>query len=164
MITLVRVTGKLDLTVMFLFLLLALPCKAAFTQDEEGISSLSELNFNMSESTFLKDIPWSQNDPFVHPNFELKQAVIEEHPEDEDDVEIIIEPEPPELGLSAILYSSDSSSAIINGRIVKEGSVVWGQKIIKINAEDIKVEFNGKEYEIKMKEYTISADDEGNDE
>lgn len=137
--------------------IIAVPLSAGAGARGNG-ASLSEINFNEEESVFLKDIPWSKNDPFVHPVFEVEQTTVEQ----QTDIEILKEPEPPELALTAVLYSSIRSSAVVNGMVVRVGSVIGEQKVLEINRDSIKVEFNGKAYEIKLKSFSIGGEKDAN--
>ena len=114
-------------------------------------SSLSELNFNTEENISFKNIPWSSNDPFLHPTFKIKE---QEEVTVKKEEKVEKEKEPPALNLSAILYSDKSSSAVINGRVLKVGNIINDQKIVEINKDFIKVDFNGKEYKVILNEFT----------
>jgi hypothetical protein len=50
---------------------------------------------------------------------------------------------PKEIKLTAILYSEEKSSAIINGKIVKEGDTINGAKVVKIHADGVELERDG---------------------
>ena len=125
-----------------------------FSVEDIESGSLSELNFNMEDSLFLKDIPWPQKDPFVPPLFEIENEVAPERREDI--IEVVEEIEPPDLNLNAIFYSNLSQSAVVDGQIVRVGSVIKDQTVIKINNNSITVDFNGKDYKIELKDFTIT--------
>ena len=55
------------------------------------------------------------------------------------------------LRLSAALHSKGVSYAVIDGRIVKEGSLVDNKEVVKIGAEEVTLkDFLGTEYVVKM--------------
>jgi hypothetical protein len=50
------------------------------------------------------------------------------------------------LLVKAIVFSEDKPSAVINGKIVRQGDIVSGATIIKINRNNIEFEFEGKRW------------------
>lgn len=48
-----------------------------------------------------------------------------------------------ELSLTAILYSEDKPLAMIDGKIAKEGDIIEGVKVVKINKNDVELEKDG---------------------
>jgi hypothetical protein len=149
-------------TAIILTLLSLIISPTALADDSIGNGSLSEINFNKEESVFFKNIPWSKNDPFVRPGFKSKKskAVPGKDSIKRKAPKTIKGSKPSDLYLKAILYSDESSSAIIDGRIVRVGSTIKDQKILEINKDSIKVDFNGKVYNIKLKDFSIINDDE----
>jgi hypothetical protein len=124
-----------------------------------GSDSLSELNFNTEERVFFKDIPWAKKDPFRHPSFDIKKPAEKAEPEEPKDG-LLKDVKPPKLDLSAILYTKKGKSAVINGRIVKAGSIIKRQKLLEISEDHIKAEYNGKVYKIMLRDFTITDDEE----
>ncbi len=57
------------------------------------------------------------------------------------------EPTPPPLTIEAIALAA-SPRAIINGRSVGVGDVIDGAKIVRINADNVEIEFHSKRYTI----------------
>ncbi len=53
--------------------------------------------------------------------------------------------EAPEFSLTGIVFGGGEPSAIINGKIVKEGDVIEGAKVLKINPKKVTLGFKGKE-------------------
>ncbi len=53
--------------------------------------------------------------------------------------------------LKGILYSEDNPSASVNGKIVKEGSVIDGIKVVKINKDSVEFEKNGEKWTQRLK-------------
>jgi hypothetical protein len=54
------------------------------------------------------------------------------------------------LIVKSILYSQDSSSAVIGNSIVHEGEQVRGANIIKINKDNVEFEINGETWSQKV--------------
>lgn len=50
------------------------------------------------------------------------------------------------LVVRGIVFSEDKPSAIINGKIVRQGDIVSGATIIKINESSVEFEFEGKRW------------------
>ena len=138
---------------IFLSFLLLLSLKAEVSNATQESGSLSELNLNTEENILLKNLPWSKKDPFLHPDFEPKkyEPIAEEYKATE-------EITPPKLELNAILFNNESSSAVINGNVVKVGSVIKEQKVLEINKDNILLDFNGKAYRITIEDFTINGE------
>lgn len=50
------------------------------------------------------------------------------------------------LVVRGIVFSKDKPSAVINGKIVRQGDIVSGATIIKINRNNVEFEFEGKRW------------------
>jgi hypothetical protein len=50
------------------------------------------------------------------------------------------------LIVKSILYSEDNSSAVISGRILHEGEIIQGAKVVKISRDSVEFEMNGKRW------------------
>ena len=50
------------------------------------------------------------------------------------------------LAVRGIVFSKDRPSAIINGKIVRQGDIISGATIIKINRNNVEFEFKGKRW------------------
>ena len=50
------------------------------------------------------------------------------------------------LAVKAIVFSEDKPSAVINGKIVRQGNIVSGATIMKINRNNVEFEFEGKRW------------------
>ena len=50
------------------------------------------------------------------------------------------------LVVRGIVFSEDKPSAVINGKIVRQGDIVSGATIIKINRNNVEFEFEGKRW------------------
>ncbi len=126
----------------------------SFALDNSRVESLSEINYDKDEISFLSNIPWSEKDPFVFPVSTV------ESPKNNSayEVELIELPTPPKVELNAILYSEKSSSAIIDGKVLKVGSIVNKQKILKIEKDFVKLDFNGQQYKVELKDFTIESE------
>ncbi len=51
-----------------------------------------------------------------------------------------------ELAVKGIVFSEDHPSAVINGKIVRQGDIVFGATIIKINRNNVEFEMEGKRW------------------
>jgi hypothetical protein len=51
-----------------------------------------------------------------------------------------------ELAVRGIVFSEDKPSAVINGKIVRQGDIVSGTTIIKINRNSVEFEIEGKRW------------------
>jgi type II secretory pathway component PulC len=58
--------------------------------------------------------------------------------------------EPGGLIVKGIVYSEDSSFAIIGTEIVHEGGTVSGATVVKINPDSVEFEMNGKRWTQKV--------------
>lgn len=78
------------------------------------------------------------------------QMVIEEAPAEEEEVASLAavtqaKREMPALTLAGILYSEgEGNVALINGKIVPEGGVVKGVKVVRILPDKVELEFDGR--------------------
>ena len=57
----------------------------------------------------------------------------------------------PTLALSGIIFGSEGSLALINGRIIKEGAVVEGAKLEKISADRVELSFEDHKIILRSK-------------
>jgi hypothetical protein len=58
---------------------------------------------------------------------------------------------PKKVALKGILYSEGNSSAIIDGKIVKEGDIINGIKVVKINKDTVEFEKDGERWTQRTK-------------
>lgn len=57
---------------------------------------------------------------------------------------------PSRLSLSGIVYDGQSSYAIINNRILREGEFVEGAQLIRILSDNVELEFAGRPINLKL--------------
>ncbi len=53
--------------------------------------------------------------------------------------------------LSGVLYDNQRSLAIINDRVVEEGALINGAKLLEIQLNSVKLSLNGEEFTLKIK-------------
>lgn len=53
--------------------------------------------------------------------------------------------------LSGVLYDNQKSLAIINDRVVEEGALINGAKLLEIQPNSVNLSLNGKEFTLKIK-------------
>ena len=58
--------------------------------------------------------------------------------------------------ISGILYSDDEPSAVIDGRVVKEGDVVWGAEVLKIERDRVLFKRNHRTWSQQVNERPAS--------
>jgi type II secretory pathway component PulC len=58
---------------------------------------------------------------------------------------------PKEVSLKGILYSEDNSSALIGETIVREGDIIDGVKVVKINKDTVEFERDGEKWTQRTK-------------
>ena len=58
---------------------------------------------------------------------------------------------PPDFTLSGIFYDDKQPCALIDNKIVKEGDVISGAKVIQIMSNGVKLEFEGETFELTTK-------------
>jgi len=58
--------------------------------------------------------------------------------------------QPPELTLSGIVHSSDSSFALINNRVVKIGDKVSGATVMKISENEVELKINDLKFKLSL--------------
>ena len=56
-----------------------------------------------------------------------------------------------EVALKGILYSEDNPLAIIDGKIVKEGAIIDGIKVVKIHKDRVEFEKDGEKWTQRAK-------------
>jgi hypothetical protein len=61
-----------------------------------------------------------------------------------------------EVSLTGIIYSEDNPSAMIDGKIVKEGDIIDGIKVVKINKNDVELEKDGVKWTQRARKATGS--------
>jgi hypothetical protein len=61
-----------------------------------------------------------------------------------------------EVSLTGIIYSEDNSSAMIDGKIVKEGDIIDGITVVKINKNDVELEKDGVKWTQRARKATGS--------
>ena len=79
-----------------------------------------------------------ENDPFAPPSVQAAPEVVGREV-------------PPVLSLSAILFSDEHSSAVINGKIFHIGDDISGQKILDIKRTYVIVGSEKKSYRLELK-------------
>lgn len=57
----------------------------------------------------------------------------------------------PKLALTGIIFEQASPCALINDRIVKEGDVVEGARVIRISSNEVSLEFEGRPIRLNTK-------------
>jgi hypothetical protein len=62
----------------------------------------------------------------------------------------VYKPLPSGIVLQGVMYESNVPIAIIDGSLFKEGSVHKGVKIVKINKNNVDVEYYGNIFKLKM--------------
>lgn len=65
--------------------------------------------------------------------------------------EVLTAKSPPSLTLSGIIFDETGSLALINGKVVKEGSLVDGVKLEKVYADKVELSFEGKKFFLKAR-------------
>lgn len=129
-------------------------CSIFVTANSAHSISLSEQNYNKGEKDFLRDLPWSKKDPFTRPSFKAKKVSgVSADSGAVRAAKAYEEIEPSTLLLNAIIYSEGSKSAVVNGQIVRIGSVIEEQKVIAIEKEYVKFDFKGKHYNITLSDF-----------
>ena len=97
-----------------------------------------------------------QRDPFFNSLQKIKVSQLtEKNKKGLDDVSI-------ELNLTGINYSAHFRTAIINHRMVKEGDMIGGKRVIEINKDRVVLKAGQQLYTLRLKETLIPQKKKGN--
>lgn len=92
-------------------------------------ASLSDLNQTIPKDK-QNDLPWGR-DPFIPPPFGITDTG-------------------KGLELTAILYSSKESTAVINKKIVKVNDIIGNQKIVDIKKDYVILQHDGRSFRLEL--------------
>lgn len=63
---------------------------------------------------------------------------------------VVVKPLPSDIKLEGVMYENKTPIAIVDGRLLKVGSIHKGARLVKINKNNIDFEYYGKIYKVKM--------------